>query len=224
VHTARTAQRLADIGVVEERRRIAREMHDGLAQTLADALLQTDLSAMAAQGGPDQLAGDLKELRGLLERGMRELRDFMGDLRRPEEIPAGLVAELEALAREFQRRNRIGVSVVATGDDAGTPSAVRHALLAITRQALANVRLHAQASTVTIRIDVSASACTLSLSDNGTGFDLVGYQARPRSQRNLGLTSMRERAALVGGSFQIESAPGRGTVVTAHIPLGGDHD
>jgi signal transduction histidine kinase len=226
VHTARTAYRLVDIGVVEERRRIAREMHDGLAQTLADALLQTDLSAMSAQSGTaaDRIGGELKELRGLLERGMRELREFMSELRRADETPVGLVSELEAIAREFKRRNRVETTVVATGDDSRPPSAVRHALLAITRQALANVRTHAQASAVTIRLDVADSTCTLSVSDDGSGFDVAGYLARPRSPRNLGLTSMQERATLVGGTLQIDSARGRGTVVTARIPIGDNHD
>jgi signal transduction histidine kinase/GAF domain-containing protein len=227
VHTARTAYRLVDIGVVEERRRIAREMHDGLAQTLADALLQTDLSAMAAQSGTaasNQVAGDLKELRGLLERAMRELREFMSELRRADQTPLGLVSELETLAKEFQRRSRVEATVVATGDDSRPPSAVRHALLAITRQALANVRTHAQASAVTIRLDVADSTCTLSVTDDGSGFDVTGYQARPRSPRSLGLTSMQERATLVGGTLQIESAPGRGTVVTARVQIGENDD
>jgi len=218
VHTARTANRVADIGVVEERRRIAREMHDGLAQTLADALLQTDLSVMAAQGNPTQVGADLKELRGLLEGGMRELREFMSELRRDPEVGGGLAAALEELGRDFQRRTDVPTSVVVTGDAGRLPSAAKYAILAITRQALTNVRTHAKATAVTIRTDATGDSCTTSVRDNGVGFDLVAFRAQPPSPQHLGLTSMEERAALVGGRLQIETAPGHGTTVTIRIP------
>ncbi len=220
VHTARTANRVADIGVVEERRRIAREMHDGLAQTLADALLQTDLSAMAAQGNPVQIAADLKELRTLLERGMRELREFMSELRRDPEVGGGLASALEELGREFQRRTEIPTSVVVTGDAARLASAARYAILAIVRQALTNVRTHAKATTVTIRADVTEDSCTTSVTDNGVGFDLVAFRSQAPSPQHLGLASMEERAALVGGRLEITTAPGHGTTVTSRILLG----
>src|SRR3989441_834721 len=187
VHTARTANRLADLGVVEERRRIAREMHDGLAQTLADAMLQTDLSAMTAQGNPAQVAGDLKELRTLLERGMRQLREVMSELRRQPETRGKLPAALEELGREFQRRDEIPTSVVVTGDAARLPSAAKYAILAIVRQALTNVRTHARATAVTIRAEIAPDACTTSVTDNGVGFDLAAFRAQPPGLQHLGL-------------------------------------
>ena len=220
VHTARTANRLADIGVVEERRRIAREMHDGLAQTLADAMLQTDLSAMTAQGNPAQVTGDLKELRALLERGMRELREFMSELRREPETRGKLSAALEELGREFQRRDEIPTSVVVTGDAARLPSAAKYAILAIVRQALTNVRTHARATAVTIRAEIASDTCTTSVTDNGVGFDLSAFRAQPPGAQHLGLVSMEERAGLVGGQLEIDTAPGRGTTVRIRIPLG----
>lgn len=223
VHTARAAHRVADVGVAEERRRIAREMHDGLAQTIADALLQTDLSAMAAQTNTPRLGEDLKELRTLLERAMRELREFLSELRRQDEVEGGLFAAAEALGKEFGRRHEIATSVVVQGDDAHLPSAVRHAVLAIVRQALTNVRSHAQATSVTIRVEVNEQACRAGVTDNGVGFDLAAYRARPPVAHHLGLTSMEERASLVGGRLEIDTAPGRGTTVAAHIPLGRDH-
>ncbi|MBI2973600.1 MAG: GAF domain-containing sensor histidine kinase [Armatimonadetes bacterium] len=220
VHTARTAYRIADIGVIEERRRIAREMHDGLAQTLADALLQTDLTAMASQSNPAQTGGDLKELRTVLERAMRELREFMMEMRREQEADSGLRASLESMGKEFERRNAIPVQVVFTGDDAQLPSAVRHAVLAIARQALTNVRAHAHATAVTIRGGMTDQECVASFTDDGVGFDLAAYRSRPPAAHHLGLTSMEERAALVGGRLQIDTASGRGTTVSVRVPLG----
>lgn len=219
VHTARSAYRIADIGVAEERRRIAREMHDGLAQTLADAVLQTDLAGVAAQSNPERLAADLKDLRTLLERAMRELREFMSELHRRDQAPGTLFAALDAMSRDFTRRYQIPAAVSSDGDDAALPSAVQHAVLAITRQALTNVRAHARATAVTIRAEVMPEECTVSVADNGMGFDLSAHQSRPPAPHHLGLTSMRERAALVGGILRIETAPGRGTTIAVHVPL-----
>lgn len=224
VHTARFAHRIADIGVIEERRRIAREMHDGLAQTIADALLQTDLSTMAAQAKPDEVRGDLKELRAVLERAMRELREFMTELRRFDRTDESLFAALDAMGREFGRRHQIPTSVVTHGQDAPLPSAIRHAVLAIARQALTNVRAHARATAVTMTAEATEHAASVSIADNGVGFDLAAFRAHPPGAHHLGITSMEERAALVGGRLSIESRPGGGTTVTVHIPLGRKHD
>jgi signal transduction histidine kinase len=220
VHTARTAYRIADIGVIEERRRIAREIHDGIAQTLADALLQTDLSSMIAQSDPSKLDQDLRELRTLLERAMRELREFMTELRRQEEPNSGLRAALDAVGKEFQRRNAMPVRLMVSGEDAHLPSAVRHAILAIARQALTNVGSHAHAGMVTMRVDITERDCTATITDDGIGFDLAMHRSRPPAAHHLGLTSMEERAALVGGRLQIETAAGRGTTIKVTVPLG----
>lgn len=219
VHTARSAYRIADIGVAEERRRIAREMHDGLAQTLADAVLQTDLAGMAAQSSPERIGTELKDLRSLLERAMRELREFMSELHRRDQAPGTLFAALDAMSRDFARRYQIPSTVTTDGDDAALPSAVQHAVLAITRQALTNVRAHARATEVTIRAKVTPEQCTVSVADNGGGFDLSAQAARPPAPHHLGLTSMRERAALVGGMLRIDTAPGRGTTISVHVQL-----
>jgi len=221
VQAARTAFRVTDISVVEERRRIAREMHDGLAQTLADALLQTDLSAMAAQGNPTQISSDLKDLRGLLERGMRELREFMSELRKEPEMSNEFPVALEGIGKEFQRRAEIPATVVITGDATRMPSTVRHAVLAIVRQALTNVRAHARATTVGIRAEVTDELCLATIADNGVGFDLAAFRATLPGSPHLGLTSMEERAALVGGRLDVATSPGRGTTITVRIPLGG---
>ncbi len=219
VQTARAASRVAEIGAVEERRRIARELHDGIAQTLADALLQTDLSTMAAQADPAQLTGDLRELRGILERSMRELREFMTDLRRDDLTDGRLFQALDALAKEFERRHGLHTAVVATGPDDQLSPAVRHAVLSITRQALDNVRIHAQATQTTIAATVTDTTCMVRIVDDGRGFDLQAFRMRQPMSHNLGLVSMQERASLVGGQLEVDTAPGRGTSITVRIPL-----
>jgi|GEM_PF-1267724 len=223
VGTAQTAHRVADIGAAEERRRIAREMHDGLAQTLANALLQVDLSAMTAQSAPADLARELRELRSLLEQAIREMREFMAELRRTETAEDRLFLALERLAREMERRHHQAVTVRSTGDDGHLPPAVRHAVLAITRQALANVFGHARATTATVRADVTDEHCAVSITDNGIGFDVHAYRAGAGDGHHLGLPSMEERALLVGGRLAIESEPNRGTTVTVQVPLGVRH-
>jgi len=220
VDTARTAHRVADIGAAEERRRLAREMHDGPAQTLANALLQLDLSAMTARAAPAQLGDELKGLRTLLEQVMGELRGFMTELRRTEGDDNRLFQGLAAMVKELERHHHLFITVVPLGDDAHLPPAVRHAILAIARQALANARAHARATTVTVRAEVTEALCTVSITDNGAGFDLEAFRGSLRARHHLGVSSMEERASLVGGRLEIESAPNRGTTVTVHVPLG----
>jgi signal transduction histidine kinase len=237
VDTARTAHRVADIGAAEERRRVAREMHDGLAQTLANALLQTDLCAAAAEsdhapreaavlrraGPPPTLARELVELRSLLEQAMRELRAFMAELRRTDGRDDRLAAALERLARETERRHHLAISVTASGDDTHVPPAVRHAVLAIARQALANVQAHARATRAAVRAQITDEWCSVSVADDGIGFDVHAYRAGPAAGHHLGLPSMEERAGLVGGRLQIDSEPARGTTITVQVPLSVRH-
>jgi len=159
----------------------------------------------------------------LLERAMRELREFMTELRRREQASSGLRAAIEAMGKEFERRDVVPVQLVFSGDDAQLPSAVRHAILAIARQALTNIRSHAHARSVTIRVNVTEEECVASIADDGVGFDLPAYRSRLPAAHHLGLTSMEERAALVGGRLQIDTAPTRGTTVSVHVPLGRHH-
>ena len=223
VDTARTAHRVADIGAAEERRRIAREMHDGLAQTLANALLQTDLSAMAAPAAPAELRNELRELRALLEQAIREMREFMAELRRTDDGDGRLFLALERMAAELERRHRVAIAVAAVGDDAHLPPAVRRAVLAIARQALANVQAHARATSINVRAEVTDEMCAVSVADNGIGFDVQAHRESPDALHHLGLPSMEERASLVGGRLAIESRPNRGTTVTVQVPLGVRH-
>jgi signal transduction histidine kinase len=223
VDTARTAQRVADIGAAEERRRIAREMHDGLAQTLANALLQSDLSAITAQSAPADVGRELRELRSLLEQAIREMREFMAELRRTDAGEDRLFLALDRLTRELERRHHQAITLLKTGDDAHLPPAVRHAVLAIARQALANVQTHARATAAAVRATVTDELCTVSVTDNGIGFDVHAYRAGPQVGHHLGLPSMEERASLVGGRLVIESQPNGGTTVTVQVPLGVRH-
>jgi signal transduction histidine kinase len=222
VDATRTAHRVADIGAGEERRRIAREMHDGVAQTLANALLQVDLSAMTAQSAPERLGPELKETRALLEQAMREIREFLAELRRTEDGDNRLFQALRALATEGERHH-LSVTLIPSGDDDRLPPAVRHAVLAIARQALTNVHAHAQATAVTVRAEVTDERCAVSITDDGIGFNVNAFRATRSAGHHLGLASMEERAALVGGRLTIESALSRGTTVTVHVPLGVTH-
>src|SRR5437667_12524855 len=175
---------------------------------------------MTGQGDRAEGGGDLKELRTLLERGMRELRQFVGERRREPADRGKFSVALEELGREFQRRDEIPTAVVVTGDPARLPSAGKYAILAIVRQALTNIRTHARATSVTIRAEVAGETCTTSITDNGVGFDLTAFRAQPPGPQHLGLISMDERAARVGGQLEIITSPGRGTTVTVRIPLG----
>ncbi|MBI4279471.1 MAG: GAF domain-containing sensor histidine kinase [Armatimonadetes bacterium] len=219
VDSAHTMHHSVETGVTEERRRIAREIHDGLAQRLADALLQTELTHMAVRGdNPQQAFQDLADLRTLIEQGIRELRSFMTSLREPVMADGGLFTSLRHLIHEFQRRSSIEVeSTFSDQEDLLSPAA-KLTILSVVQEALVNVRKHAQATRVAISIENNATAFRCSVTDNGRGFD-VASQAESASGQHLGLTSMRERAGLVRGTLDVRSAPGLGTSITLTIPI-----
>src|SRR5438093_11717125 len=127
---------------------------------------------MTAQGNPAQVGVDLKELRTLLERGMRELREFMSELRREPADRGKFSVALEELGRELQRRDEIPTAVVVTGDPARFHSAAEYAILATVPQAPSNVRTHARATSVTIRTDFLPATLTTTATCARVGVDL----------------------------------------------------
>ncbi|MFN0180522.1 MAG: sensor histidine kinase [Gemmatimonadales bacterium] len=209
----RFARRLVDAHE-EERARIAREVHDDAIQRLA--LIAQDIDRVAAGPGGNGGIPPTVTLKGIRE----EVRDLSDTLRQLAHRlhPSGLEhlalgAALEQLADEFRQGGGLEVSLHVSRDDAeGLPKPINLALYRIAQEALHNVAKHAEARAVTVRVQRTAAGIELTIVDDGRGFQ-VG-----RRSEGLGLVSMAERAALVGGSLKIESRPGVGTAVRALLP------
>ncbi|WP_203700329.1 sensor histidine kinase [Asanoa iriomotensis] len=187
----------------EERRRLRRDLHDGLGPTLAGIALGIDTVRRALPAGAD--ADRLDLLRGEAQRAVTDIRRIVYDLRPPVLDELGLAGALREQAL------RLGCASITVPDLPPLPAAVEVAAYRIALEALANASRHAPGAPVTVTM-TSADRLVLRVADGGGGIP-AGYRA------GVGITSMRERAAEVGGSLALDRAPGGGTLVIADLPL-----
>lgn len=200
-----------------EKTRIARELHDELGQMLT--ALKLNASAIADDLQPDQtgLARRAQDMKQLIDTTVRSVRRIAADLRPVMLDNLGLAPTLEWLTQDFEKRSGIVVELTMPDEDLGASGDAATAVFRIVQEALTNVARHAQASRVRVDILRKAGNVCVSVADNGKGFNEDG--ARTRS---FGVLGMRERAYVLGGSFAIDSTPGKGTRVTATIPAFGN--
>jgi signal transduction histidine kinase len=129
----------------------------------------------------------------------------------------GLVAALDSLVTDFRRRHRIGVEFLHQGHDHRLQAETERAAYRIAQEALTNIARHAEATTGGVRLATDPASLTITIDDNGVGFDVADVE-RPGKRRGLGLLSIRERVAGLGGTVRIESAPGRGSRIEVTLP------
>lgn len=195
----------------EERRRIARELHDDPAQSLTALLV---LLKMLQDRQPQVNGKLLRELIELTSGTLETLRAIAQELRPPALDDLGLPAALEGLASHYRQRFNLPVQVTVRGQRQRLDAETELALYRIAQEALTNVAKHAQAKQASIQLTFKNESVTLCIEDDGIGFDL-----REAIGRGLGLFSMRERAQLVHGDFEIQSAPAIGTRIRVEIPI-----
>jgi signal transduction histidine kinase len=197
-----------------ERARIARELHDSTAQTLAALVFQ--LSALQ-RASADPAAAERLDLVHTMATGVLEEVRTLSHTVHPRVLDdLGLVAALEYLARQAREDGTLEVGVASDVRAGEIPRPVAAVLYRVAQEALANVRRHSGASSVRISLTATPAAVTLEIVDDGVGFDVADAEAR---RPGMGLFSMRERVGLVDGAMAIDSAIGRGTRVTATVPL-----
>jgi PAS domain S-box-containing protein len=199
----------------EERKRIAMEVHDELGQLLTALKMDVSLLKMRLSGDLDAVK-KADEMRELVEKTIWMVRNVANHLR-PAALNFGIVSALEWLVGDFAQRNSIPCRLRINGAEPVLPDAHATVVYRIVQASLTNVARHAGASRADVTLTRSATSLDLYVSDDGRGFDqeaaLKGY--------SYGVLGMRERARLIGGSLHIDSAPGTGTSVSIHIPLGG---
>jgi PAS domain S-box-containing protein len=211
-----------------ERTALAREVHDQLGQILSAAkidvkLLEGDLCLHGAALAPEKIITELRSAGATLDRAMQLVRDIATDLRAPELDGQGLYAAIEWHARDFERRTRIQVHLELGAGLAQPARPAAEALLRIFHEALTNVLRHAHASCVWVSLERRAGALLLRVRDDGAGIDRPRVPGgRPlRPVRSLGITGMRERAAMAHGRLMVGPLTPRGTLVSALIPFDG---
>lgn len=205
----------------EERKRISRELHDEIVQTLVG--INVHLASLTVKD-----TVDLKELRAkiirtqqLVEKSVEIVHRFARELRPTVLDDLGLIPALQSFIKEFAKRKNIRISFKAFSGVELLNDTQRTVLYRVAQSALANVDKHACAKNVTVSIRKRGEAIRLEIRDDGKSFDVQRVLLAKRHKR-LGLLGSRERVEMVGGKFDISSAPGQGTTLSAEIPFGSD--
>jgi signal transduction histidine kinase len=206
--------------VMEERVRLSREMHDGIAQTLGALQLKaSQLEDLVAKDRVGEWEYYLPEVQDMISRAYSDLREAIMGLRSVAEPGAGLVAALREYLTHFQPQYGVSVSLEASeGEPVILDGMAQAQAVRIVQEALSNVRRHSGVSAASLRIERRADAVRVSVVDGGRGFDAALLERRTHGT-HLGLRTMAERAASVGGALTVHSAPGFGTRVVLELPL-----
>ncbi|WP_347350330.1 sensor histidine kinase [Intrasporangium sp.] len=207
-------------GILAERTRLSRDIHDTLAQGFSSILLLA--RAGQAHTDPERLHDLLGQIESSAVANLTEARRVVGALA-PEDLESrGLPAALRRQVDALSEVSGIPTELHVDGDLTALPTATEVALLRTAQGALANVRRHADARRVVVTLTDAGEAVRLDIVDDGRGFDAAGWAARAASpvDGGYGLRAMRSRLRELGGELQVESQPGEGTALSAQLPLG----
>ena len=216
IATAGVHERSRELSVVEERNRLARDLHDAVSQTLFSLTLTAEAAAELIDRDPGAARAQLAEVGRLAAEARAEMRSLVFQLR-PADLEAdGLVATLRKHIEVLGRVHPARVEMTVRGD-APPGAKVERELYRITQEALQNALKHSGAAGIALELDLDAAGSTLTVTDDGAGFDPADPLLR---SQHLGLTVMAERARAVGGRLELRSRPGEGTTVRVEIPGG----
>jgi signal transduction histidine kinase len=241
LENARLFEQGRELTLVQERQRMARELHDAVAQSLFSLRLTAQAAATLVRRDPDRAAAEMETVAALAADAADQLRQIVAELRPRELSRAGLVETLRSRVSLLNRVHAATVTFDATSFEQGAmatpahqgavgmpdrqeplrlPASVEEAILRVAEEALHNALRHASAGRVAVSLAATSDTVTLRVTDDGGGFDVAGAAG---SANRLGLASMRERSRAVWGTLTIDSRPGQGATVTLTVPCGGLH-
>jgi len=217
IENARLQEQVLDRAVIEERERLARELHDGLAQVLGYVNTQTlAIKRLLASGEPEQAGRQVAEMELAAKHVYTDVRQAILGLRTAQR---DLVPTLRSCVDDYGRlagaSPRLEISDAAAA--LALPGSVEIQLVRIVQEALANVRKHAEAQETTVSVRVEEGRLRIEVADDGRGFDVA--QPVRTGWPHFGLQTMRERAEAIGGEFSVESQPGVGTRIVIRLPV-----
>jgi signal transduction histidine kinase len=220
VENGRLYQRAQQAAALEERNRLARELHDSVSQQLFSMTLTAQAARSQFERNPARVPALLDRLHETATAALAEMRALIFQLRPPALRDQGLVAAIQQHAQHLAHREGLRIELNVIGDERHARG-IEQPLFRIVQEALNNIVKHAAARNVQIMLEFNADQVAIRVIDDGKGFDPA---ARPSGEgRHLGLLSMRERAAELGGSFNVHSRPGAGAEVEVVVPLRGRH-
>ncbi len=197
-----------------ERQRLSRQMHDGPAQALSNFVLQTEIAMRLLDIDPAQAREELGSLKSSAMGTFQKVRNFIFELRPMMLDDLGLAPTLRKYADAFKEQAGLEVSVTVTGAERRLEPYVEVMIFRAIQELIGNAARHSQAATVKVQVDMAENLLRVNVDDNGKGLDVEAVQ----QGGSLGLKLIKERAEMLGGSFEIDSALGKGTRVTFSVP------
>lgn len=201
----------------EERRRVARDIHDGPAQAIANIVFRAEVCERLIDTDSARAKAELKALREHIRSTLSEIRKIIFDLRPMALDDLGLVPTIRGILDIFREQNGLSAEIAVIGKERRLEPHIEIGLFRIVQEALNNAVKHAQASSLRIRIEFAPAGVTALVEDDGKGFDFVEGEM---PAGHYGIMGMKERVQLLDGKLTIKSAPRRGTKVMITIPLG----
>ena len=204
-----------------ERSRISREIHDGILQTLLSVDIQLDVLRRKVPTDPDQAVGGLSSLQQTVRNETDELRRMVTDMRPLRVQSADLVDLMRGFAERFRNESALALDLLIDAAELQIPDRICRDLFQIYRESLHNVKKHAHASHVVVKLWQNEGEVVLVVDDNGEGFSFAGrFTGDELDRLRLGPISIKERTRSVGGVLTVESTPGHGARLTIEVPLG----
>jgi two-component system sensor histidine kinase DegS len=193
-----------------ERQRLSRQMHDGPAQALSNFILQTEIAMRLMDVDAGQARDELNNLKASAMSTFQKVRNFIFELRPMMLDDLGLIPTVRRYSEAFKEQAGLDVSVTVTGNERRLEPYLEIMLFRAVQELLGNAARHSQGSMVKVNLDLGDDRIRVSVDDNGKGFDQESLQ----QGTSLGLKLIRERAEMLGGNFEVDSAPGKGTRVS----------
>jgi signal transduction histidine kinase len=207
--------------VEAERSRISRDLHDGILQSLLSIEIQMDVLRREAVSAPQQAEASLASLQHTVKTESAELRRMVTDMRPVRVQSADLMDLMTGFAERYRNESKLALDLIFESVELHAPDRVCRELFQIYREALNNIKKHAKASHVVVKLSQDDSSLFLVVDDNGEGFSFAGrFTGDELDRLRLGPISIKERTRTVGGVLTVESNPGHGARLTIEIPLG----
>lgn len=208
----------------EERKKMAAEIHDTIAQSLVGILTKVQTCRSLVKKDPALVAERLTELKNLVSENVKEVREIIFNLRPSSLDDLGLIPSLENYIKRFEREAGIFVEFLINDRERRLATTSETAVFRIIQEALTNVKKHSKADRVLVRLTLDPKMISLRISDNGEGFDWDEVTERFLRGDSHGLQGMKERVSLLGGSFKVSTEKGKGCIVTAQLPVSNKED
>jgi signal transduction histidine kinase len=214
----RLTARIGELAAESERSRIAREIHDGIAQMIYMLSLSLETASDRVGTDPEEQRRRLRDLTALAKTALWEIRQYIFDLRPLLSGDAGLVGAVQGQVKEFQAVSELPVEIKVTGAPHDLPIETSAALYRIVQEGLGNIFRHAKASRVTLAMAFDDGTVRVAIEDDGVGI----AAPEPGGRVGFGMDNLRRRVEAIGGEIDVRSAPGDGTRIEVAVPVGGE--